>query len=249
MICHPNEFSFIFMLPSSLFKRTSFSAPQPKFGQIRLFVISFRLPEVSRGTYDIFSFRVGENEDVLEFRTQHEWESRKSQRPLSVILLSRVPWLGDESSVGAFIHDLMCVCAAAKDLTETWEKNPPNRTTMAKAFMYVQTCTRNTEKGSWRGSFLLGYNCIGPKRCYLECLGEDDAQNVASPDLGITVLRNHSWVKVGQPHHLKFTKEKCTNDRTTKFRKCPTVCILFHTIIQCLHIVKTLKCFSFTNCT
>lgn len=26
-----------------------------------------------------------------------------------------------------------------------------------------------------------------------------------------------------------------TNDRTTRFRKCPTMCILFHIIIQCLH--------------
>lgn len=34
---------------------------------------------------------------------------------------------------------------------------------------------------------------------------------------------------------------KHTNDRTTSFRKCPSMCILFHIIIQCLHTVTALK--------
>lgn len=172
MIRHSNEFSFISILPSVLFKRPSFSALQPKFGQLMLFIISFHLPEVFKTVaYVTFSFQVGENEDVLEFRTQHEWESRKPARPFRAILLSTVPAGGPE--LVWRIHSWWCACAAAEDLAKTWGKIP-------QAVQPLQKCLRTCRYMpiTWSKAFGKGLSCwvitVTEQRDAAQCLGEDD---------------------------------------------------------------------------
>lgn len=52
-----------------------------------------------------------------------------------------------------------------------------------------------------------------------------------------TTVSNLSRRQAGPSHRVHKAKQQQnqTNDRTTRFRKCPTMCILFHIIIQCLH--------------
>lgn len=60
-------------------------------------------------------------------------------------------------------------------------------------------------------------------------------------DSGISFCFQKPPIREGGSITRSKVHEVKINDRTTRFRKCPTLCILFHIIIQCLHIVIALK--------
>lgn len=81
------------------------------------------------------------------------------------------------------------------------------------------------ENNVWKGLSNLNH-------CWEANQGTQPLWNTSVSNLSRRQAGPSRWVHKARQQQQQQNQ---TNDRTTRFRKCPTMCILFHIIIQCLH--------------